>query len=248
MSDAPQPDNLLRFFGAAYLLNLPERTDRLRDAMRQLCTINAEATHLVHVMPGMRSTEAHGFPSAGAYGCFQGHLSMLRAARDTGVSSALLLEDDIRFLPELAGDWAAIARALTTEPWGIVHLGFDLRYDGTAVTPSTTNGVLVQSSGPWMLAHCYAVNGPVLPDLIAFLEALERRQAGDPNGGPMHYDGALFHFCQAHPEHVRLRPVRPLAGQRSSPSDIAGTQWFDRNPLTRALADMLRSLRNRHHG
>ena len=236
--------NLLRSFGATYLLNLPERTDRLRNAMRELCALNPEATQLVRVQAGLRSSAAHGFPSAGAYGCFQGHLGMLRAARDAGVASALFLEDDVRFLPNLQQDWPGVATALQQQPWGMLHLGFDLRYDDTAVIPAG-DGALVQSSGPWMLAHCYVVSGPALPDLITFLESLQQRAPGDPAGGPMHYDGALYHFSQAHPEHPRVRPVRPVAGQRSSPSDIAGVQWFDRNPLTRPVAALLRSVRER---
>ncbi len=241
----PHSPNLLQSFGATYLLNLPERTDRLRNAMRELCKVDTDAPALVRIYPGQRSPEAHGFPSPGAYGCFQGHLGMLRAAHDAGVASALFLEDDVRLLPDLTQDWPKIAAALQQQPWGMLHLGFDLRYDDTAVRAATPDGLLVESSGPWMLAHCYAVNGPALPDLIAFLEALQQRAPGDPAGGPMHYDGALYHFSQAHPEHPRVRPVRPVAGQRSSPSDIAGMQWFDRNPLTRPVAALLRSMRDR---
>ena len=235
------PQNMLRCFEAIYILNLPERRDRLRDTMAQLLTVDSAAEQYVRVFPGTRSTEPHGFPSAGAYGCFQGHLGILRAARDAGARNVLVLEDDVKFLPALQEDWPGIFAALHSSAWGIVNFGFDQ----PASSLATSAGALVSVTEPLMLAHCYAVNGHVLPPLIQFLEALQARPYGDPAGGPMHYDGALFHFCLAHPRTPRLRPARSIAGQRSSRSDIAGGRWFDRNPLTRPLATALRALRNR---
>ncbi len=241
LSKPGAPANMLRFFDAVYLLNLPERIDRLRDTLAQLTRIDSEAVRLVRVFAGTRATEAHGFPSPGAYGCFQGHLGILRDACAAGTQRVLVLEDDVRFLPNLAQDWPRVAQALDECPWGIVNLGFD-DFD---VENTATTSPLVRVTQPLMLAHCYAVHGTALPRLIAFLEELQTRAYGDPKGGPMHYDGALFHFSEAHPDPPRLRTTRSLAGQRSSRSDIAEGRWFDRNPRIRPVAAWLRALRNR---
>lgn len=229
------------YFDHTFLLNLPDRPDRLRATMQQLNSLDSTAAARVHVFAGIRSADAHGFPSLGAYGCFQGHLGMLRAARALGARNVLLLEDDLQFPRSAQQNWPAVADELRSADWGIVNLGFD----ESSVVATAAPPQLVRVHGPLMLAHCYAVNGYALTPLIDFLETLQTREEGDPRGGPMHYDGALFHFCDQHLQFARYRSYHSLAGQRSSQSDIAGPRWFDRNPLTRRVVAGLRSASNR---
>lgn len=235
--------NLLRAFDAVYLLNLPDRTDRLRETFQELEKLEPAARTLVEVVPGVRATEACGFPSLGAYGCFLAHLGALRLARERGVSSVLLLEDDLHLERELGEAWPALSEVLATEPWDLLNIGFHPDFDLRAVDMGTPP--LFATREALGLAHCYAVRGDALPSVIAYLETILTRPAGHPRGGPMDFDGALYHYCVEHPKAIRLRPRRSLVGQRSSRSDIAGARWFDCIPVVGAAVASLRTVRNR---
>lgn len=237
----PATPNLLRAFDAVYLLNLPDRTDRLRESFQELEKIDPAARILVEVVPGVRAIEAHGFPSVGAYGCFQAHLGALRLAQNRGVRSVLILEDDLHLERDLPEQWATIGSAVASESWDLLNVGFH-----TDFNRSRAQAALFPTDEAIGLAHCYAVAGKALPALIAYLELVLTRPAGHPRGGAMHFDGALYHFFVEHPEAIRLRPARSLVGQRSSRSDIAGARWFDRDlPVIGSTVAALRTLRNR---
>ncbi len=245
LSSRASAPNLLRAFDAVYLLNLPDRTDRLRESFQELQKLDAAARTLVEVVPGVRATEAHGFPSVGAYGCFQAHLGALRLAQSRGVASVLLLEDDLHLERELYEEWPALGGAIATEPWDLLNIGFHPDFNHTATEDNATSPVLFATTEPLGLSHCYAVHSRALPSMIAYFETILTRQAGHPRGGPMHHDGALYHYRLEHPETIRLRPRRSLVGQRSSRSDIAETRWFDRVPLVGQTVARLRTVRNR---
>jgi glycosyl transferase family 25 len=93
-------------------------------------------------------------------------------------------------------------------------------------------------------AHCYAVNQRVMSRLIDFLTVVKGRERGHPQGGRMHYDGALNVFCATYPDVVRLRSSRNLMEQRSSRSDIAEKSWIDRTPLAFGIVEQGRRVKN----
>ena len=93
-----------------------------------------------------------------------------------------------------------------------------------------------------MLAHCYAVTAEVLPRLCPYLEAMILRPSGSPDGGPMHFDGALGWFRRNHPDVPTVLVSPSLAHQRSSRSDLTPS-WFDRLPVVSALASHARRIR-----
>lgn len=73
----------------------------------------------------------------------------------------------------------------------------------------------------------------------AYLEQLEYDGIHPP------IDAAYIWYRRAYP-HVRTHfAVPPLAGQRSSRSDIADLKWFDRYPVFRSLANSLRAILRR---
>ena len=82
-----------------------------------------------------------------------------------------------------------------------------------------------------------------LDTLITHLQACLTRPPGHPEGGPMHFDGALTLLRQAQPGLVTWRASRSLAGQRSSRSDIIGPSWLDRLPLAGVMRAAKNSLR-----
>ncbi len=94
--------------------------------------------------------------------------------------------------------------------------------------------------------HMIGIRAGVMPALIAYLEAMLARPAGDPQGGPMHADGAYGWFRAAHPACRTVACQPPLGYQRASRTDIHELHWFDRTPAIRSLVAMVRSFRNRH--
>jgi hypothetical protein len=236
---SPDAAGPLAYFEQTFIINLPERTDRLRDTMRTLERLGPGSGQRCTVFPAVRPDGLNGFPSLGARGCFESHLAVLRMARDRGSDSVLILEDDIRVEPQFLKLWPALVAELKGRRWDVLTLGFD---PASVHLPQGTS-LLVECRKPVRLAHCYAVHGSALARLVGFLEAMQARPAGDPLGGPMHYDGALYHFS-IEPGVERLVCRRSLAAQRASRSDIAPTAWFD-SPVLRPVMTRLRSLKNR---
>ncbi len=154
-----------------------------------------------------------------------------------GWDRALILEDDAAFPAGAAGRFAAARDAAAGQGWGILY-GF---------APDRTDGpgplVRLDPRTGVMRSHFVAVTGEVAGRLAAYLDAMLARPAGDPQGGPMHVDGAYSWFRRDHPAVLTLAAVPPLALQRASRSDIAGTRWFDRLPGLRAASGALRRLR-----
>jgi glycosyl transferase, family 25 len=211
------------------VLNLISRPDRRAEMSGELARIGWPE-HQTTWYPAIDPREAAGFPNAGYRGCFLSHLAALNIARNAGYQAVLILEDDCDFGP----DFAAVSAALGDADWGIAYLGH-------AEHPPVGPSPLVEwpPDSPVLLAHCYAVRGPVLPSLCAYLEAMLLRPAGSADGGPMSPDGALTWFRRAHPEVRTLLASPSVAGQRSSRSDLC-PRPLDFVPGVRQAAETFR--------
>jgi glycosyl transferase family 25 len=230
-------------FERIYLINLPERRDRLAAALAQLrrAGLGADDPRL-RIFAARRMADAGGFPSIGAHGCYLSHLAVLAEALREGHASVLVLEDDIGLLPPCAALPAPLAAPLRQANW-------DLVYPGHSLTLAAPDGPHWRASAaPLVGAHCYGVHRRVLASLHAYLAACLLRAPGDPQGGPMHVDGAYAMFRQSHPGVRSLLAAPALAFQRSSRSDIHANRWFDRTPGVRALVACLRRVRNWRRG
>ena len=224
---------LLDTFDRIAVINLPERADRRRQVTGELARLGVAVDgRRVRFIEAIRPAGPEQFPSTGAHGCYLSHLKTLRQAHADGVRRLLVLEDDVMFGAEMRGA-AALADALRGDAWQLAYPGH--------VQPAEPGPLRwIATDAPLVCAHCYAVHGDALPTLIDHLEACLARPAGHPDGGPMHFDGALTMLRQARPELVTLLASRSLAGQRSSRSDIIGPSWIDRLPL----AGLARAVRN----
>jgi hypothetical protein len=70
--------------------------------------------------------------SAGAYGCLLSHLQVVRDARERGLPSLLILEDDVVFDPSFREKFPAFVRGLPAD-WDMVFLGALHREDPVPV-------------------------------------------------------------------------------------------------------------------
>jgi len=240
MSDRPAAvaEAFLGATGPIVLVNLPYRTDRRAEFGVQLKAIGLSYDHPgVHVLGAIRPKSAEGFPTVGARGCFLSHLQILRQAVADGRDRVLICEDDLDFTAEILSRLPAITATLETSAWSIFYGGYGGKAIGGDVAPGL---VRVEPGFEIPCAHFYAVRGPAIADLVAYLEGILSRPTGHPEGGLMHYDGALCWFRRAHPQYSTLAAVPEIGFQRASRTDIHALKWFDRWPGVRYLTTLAR--------
>jgi hypothetical protein len=219
---------------ATFVINLEHRTDRRMAMQKQLSKIGWQADFF----PAIRPSSAAGFPSIGARGCFLSHLSVLKKAQDTRVQKLILLEDDVNFALNFAEEWKKAMTALETGEWSIfypAHVFADLAAGLSRISPD--RGV--------QCTHFMVINGPAIPSIVAGLERILSRPAGDSKGGPMHVDGAYSTI--RHQDHDLVTYVySPALGyQRPSRTDVGDLRWFDRVGILAPIVSMARKLRSK---
>jgi hypothetical protein len=225
---------LLEFFPRTRIINLPARLDRRRETTQEFarCGLALDPAS-VGFFKAIRPVEAGGFPSAGVRGCFLSHLAVVEEARDSGQGHLLVLEDDIAFSREVAKVGEAAVESLAQRDW-------DLAFFGHALPQVPGPLAWRPAPAPMTLAHFYAVNARTLAPLAAFLRRVLATPPGHPDGGPMHYDGALNTFRRQDPAVVALALSRSLGYQRPSRTDLHDVSPLDRHGLLQPVASLFR--------
>ena len=234
------PETLLSVFDRIYVINLAHRADRRREMEAELNGIGLSLDHpAVTLFPASFPADEGSFSSRGARGCFESHLGVHRAILEDGVQRALMLEDDASFVPDFAPILAAIGDDLERIDW-------DMLYSVAPLDPQPGD----QAVGQHLLAlspehrfaqaHFVGFSHRFSERAVPYLEAMRARPPGDPQGGPMHVDGAYCWMRAAYPEMTVLGGRQPLAVQRPSRSDIADLRFWDRWPVLRQAAAGLR--------
>ena len=219
----PRDEEWLTAFEQVRIINLPSRADRRKETIREFAHHGWHIPNSqVRFFDALSPQEAAGFPNAGVRGCFLSHLSVLREACQAGYHSVLVLEDDVAFTRDMDQQAQLAVDSLQDQDWDMAYFGHDY-----GDQPGPLHWIRIEN--PRQLAHCYAVNGRILPALVAFLEQILQRPAGHPDGGPMHFDGALATFIKRHPDVRALHCSRNLAYQRPSRTDLHQVSVLDRH-------------------
>ena len=237
--------SLPELFGATYLVNLPQRVDRLKSVKKQFARAGWKiGTSGVELFAALRFEEPAGFPSAPARGCFQSHLQCLRLAQEKSVNSVLMVEDDIALSIALGRLIPSIRTQLAARQWDLVYFG----HYGTGTIPSAPHDTreselrFEEWTGEILTTCFYGVSGRILPRLIAQLDKHANGLVGDKEFGPMPIDGAYNVFRRNNSD-VRCLIVNPKLGWQSwSRSDIT-PRALDRLPILRSASGALRKLR-----
>jgi glycosyl transferase, family 25 len=224
-------------FESIRILNLPHRTDRRREMLRELDKFGLGGDRRVSFFAGSVLHDRGAFSSPGTHGCFMSHLALLKDAAQAD-QRVLVLEDDCDFTAE-ARDYALPAE------WDIFYGGY------LADTPEDLHNSNIIG------AHCMGYSPRAAKMLADYLEQLlgpdiapdpvaAARGDYDPAIKPP-FDGAIVWFRRAHPE---LKTVfAEVAVQRSSRSDIAGGNLLDRTlPAAAAGARKAKNWLRRHVG
>src|SRR5271155_4920613 len=115
---------LADLFGRTFVINLPERRDRLAAINRQLDNVGMGFNRsTVKLHPATRCSEVGGFPSTAVRGCFLSHLAVLREARAEGLRTVLIMEDDLAISPLFASSCARLMQEAEDHPWGFIYFG-----------------------------------------------------------------------------------------------------------------------------
>lgn len=217
------------------VINLETRPDRRAEMTRQLARVGWEADFF----PAVRPSDAGGFESIGARGCFMSHLSILQQARDDRVGLLMIMEDDLNFNKHFAELWdVAYQQLLGQDSWSIFYPAhtLDLADGGLRfVAPST----------PIRCTHFMVFSGRALSSICAELEAILDRPPGSPEGGPMHVDGAYSTIRAKYPELTTFCHAPSLGFQRPSRTDIGNQSLFDKISILEPLVRIGRNAKAR---
>lgn len=235
-------ERLLAVTGPLRIVNLPHRVDRRVDLAVQLQRLGLWLDHPeVAIFPAIRPDQAGGFPSIGARGCFLSHLEILKQAVAEGLDGVCICEDDLDFTADIDARLAELAENLAKTHWSVFYGGYGETVMGPGIAPGLRK---IDHGDAVTCTHFYAIRRAAIVELVPYLEAMLRRPEGHPDGGLMHYDGALSWFRNAHPHHVTLAASPAIGVQRPSRTDIHDLRWFDRLPMLRTLATFARRVRN----
>lgn len=222
------------------MINLSERTDRLAEFCVQLTGIGLSLNHpRVRIFPAIRPAELAGFPTLGTRGCFLSHKAVIEQTLSAGERSVIICEDDLDFAPDFLSRLPAVLDTIGREAWDILYAGYASDQTNDLVGPEA-NIFRLPPTHPVLGAHFYIIRGQAIADFNDYLSAILSRPAYHPDGGPMHYDGAINRFRSDRPDLVALATLPTLGAQRSSRTDIHALRWFDKTPLVRNIVKYLR--------
>ena len=231
------------YFERIFIINLPSRTDRQAEIAAQLKAIGLSLDDAnLELFPAVRPDAAEGFPSIGARGCFMSHLGVLRAAQRLGLQRVAIFEDDLDFTGDFNTLIQSFIQGLESEDWSLFYGGH--RMIPTPLTNLPAGLAKVASDEAIETCHFMAFQGEAISSAIDYLERILERPAGDPEGGPMHVDGAYNWFRRANPHFKTVLASPELGFQRASRTDIHDLRWYDSTPLVREAVAGLRLLKN----
>ncbi|HZZ42642.1 MAG TPA: glycosyltransferase family 25 protein [Tepidisphaeraceae bacterium] len=243
---------LYDYFERIYVVNLPARSDRRQEMVRELGKIGWPVRGgKLEFFDACRFEERGEFPTLGARGCFMSHLSILREARSLGLKNVLVLEDDLMFTGALLAGEQKLVEELERVEWGMVHLGYRIpERDTTSETlelaermkGGSEKGVELREVRPVeevLTTAFYGVNGMVFDRAIGCLEGILSRPGGHVEGGPMHVDGAFNTFRRQNEDVRAYVSVPSLSEERPSRSDVTPGK-LDQVGLLRPVARLAR--------
>jgi GR25 family glycosyltransferase involved in LPS biosynthesis len=232
---------LLDYFQGIYIINLPSRTDRLREIDVQLKKIGLSLDHPnIQVFAAIRPDDAGEFESIGARGCFLSHLGVLKDASRRQLETVLVFEDDLDFSADFLARIDSLIEELKTTDWAIYYGGHQL----SKHLAKTNQEALVEINSELTVvtSHFIGFRQSVIDRLIVYLEQILTRPAGSPECGPMHVDGAYSWFRKENPDVRVLLSVPALGYQRMSRTDIHDLKWYDQIMVINTLTNLVRKL------
>lgn len=214
---------IFEYFNSTQIINLPSRKDRRQETESEFkrydFPINVEKVTFFNALSTQTSD---GFPNAGVKGCFLSHMKIIENAKKLNLNNILIMEDDICFSKNILQYSSTAIEELKKIDWDIAYFGHNIQNSSDEISWK-------EVKHPMLLAHFYAVNGKTLPLFYDFLQKILSRPPGHPDGGPMHYDGAINTFLSQNANLKAYFFSKNLGYQRPSRTDLHKTTIFDKN-------------------
>ncbi|WDE01639.1 glycosyltransferase family 25 protein [Thalassomonas actiniarum] len=119
-------------------LNLKRRSDRRQQMQARFAANQIEEVVCFDAIDGTRLSIPDRWPSTpGAYGCLQSHVAIVEYARQLGVSSVLIFEDDVEFAEDFQNKLFALLEHLPAN-WQMFFFGAIELEDPLPVSPGIT--------------------------------------------------------------------------------------------------------------
>ncbi len=231
---------VLTYFDRLAIVHLPARQDRFRALSRELSRIGIDINDPKVSIPDPPMPEtANGFASRGVYGSFLSHLEIIESAYHDGLETVWVLEDDAIFSRRFNNQQTKIGQHLRTNVWDMLFIG----RSGCKGLPDSPSGLL-QFSGPFIWAHCYAVHRRIMPQLIEYLRKSIERPSGHPEGGKMYIDACYFFFRQFNPGMICVVSSPCMSVQKGSPSSLGSSSRLQKYPGAGPILKIARGVRD----
>ena len=183
MTMSSSSGDIIEVFPHKVCINLDRDIDSWERSQAALIRHDIRGVRRVSAVDGSRlELPAMWRHSAGAYGCQLSHLQVVRDARERGLPSLLILEDDVLFDPSFGEKFPVFVRGLPAD-WDMVFLGALHREDPD---PVAENVVRIRQA---YCTHAYALRDSIFDAFIA---------ANDGSPSPVdHNNGVLqsSHNC-----------------------------------------------------
>ena len=236
--------NVFDLFDAAYLINLPERVDRLASSRRELDRAGSKiGPDAVRMFEAYRVADRGPFPSAAVRGCFLSHRGCLLEGKARGANAVLVMEDDIALTSHMGTVRAQLADVVNSDTWDFLYLGHDDTGSYPLLRKKTRDVEFFNYQGVIRGNHFYAVSNRIIGRLIDHLNTVVSGVEGDQEYGPMPIDGAFNIFRWKNPDVRTLIASPKLGWQRPFRSDIT-PRYFDGVRVLRPILAMLREVKS----
>jgi GR25 family glycosyltransferase involved in LPS biosynthesis len=185
-------------FDQAFCINLDSRVDRWKASQKEFNKIGLVDVERISAVNGFEEPAASIRP--GEVGCLKSHLKVFEIAKDRGLKSFLILEDDVEFSDDFNDRFNSIEENLPT---------YDILYMGVNPHTGSSNEVApnIFRVMNTYAAHCVIFKESCHDDIINRLS------------GPLMYPVDV-QYGQEQIRHKAYSIKPPIAWQRKSFSDI----------------------------
>lgn len=221
--------NLTDYFGAAYVLNLDTRPDRMDDFWKRAMGARVTGFTRYRAVHGDSCPHPAWWRAGnGAWGCLMSHARVCQDALMDGLESYVVFEDDAVFSPDFAERLPEIMARLDGVEWDQLYLGAQVLFK-ESYPPCPFRKGLVRG---WNFnrTHAFAVHRRFMvkfqQHVLHFPDYLDHYVAPDADGKGEwmpHIDHQLG-YLHERKEHLILAVNPWLCGQAGGKSDINGRE------------------------
>lgn len=208
------------FFDKIYCINLPERTDRLKQFENNYAILGTGEVTVFKAVNGKELNDPDWLYNKGALGCRLSHLGVYKEALEKGYNKILVFEDDVKLQPGFRQGFAALNK--------YVHGDWDMIYFGGYhhLLPEDIGSGFIRLKNTLAL-HAVALNARCLPKLIDKIEKDKRW-----------VDSVI---ADLHPELKVYGFKKPFALQNAGYSDILEKEVDYRESFRSKVKDYLKN-------